>query len=189
MSVAVMGLRLFAIAVWLLRRRESVYLLFTLYTLFMALRGFHYYMGLEPLPIPSAWFGWMTVNSVNALLVTWYFFVATLVPQAPRWIGRALLVLLATLRYRLLPRLQGSALQVRWEVIDVPLLEWLYPRSALHVLRILQEGIAKCCSTRRPLNCAFPPAKKLRVCSSCCKTTVRALRPGPRPTPGAASPT
>jgi hypothetical protein len=27
------------------------------------------------------------VNSVNALLVTWYFFVATLVPLAPRWRG------------------------------------------------------------------------------------------------------
>lgn len=95
MSIAVMGLGLFAFSVWLLRRRESIYLLFALYTLFMVLRGLHYYMGLEPLTIPSAWFGWITVNSVNALLVTWYFFVATLVPRAPRWVGRALLVLLA----------------------------------------------------------------------------------------------
>jgi signal transduction histidine kinase len=95
MSIAVMGLGLFAFSVWLLRRRESIYLLFALYTLFMVLRGVHYYTGLEPLPIPSAWFGWITVNSVNALLVTWYFFVATLVPRAPRWVGRGLLVLLA----------------------------------------------------------------------------------------------
>lgn len=95
MSFAVMGLGLFALLVWLLRRRESIYLLFAVYTLFMALRGLHYYMGVDPLPIPSAWFGWITVNSVNALLVTWYFFVATLVPKAPRFVGRALLVLLA----------------------------------------------------------------------------------------------
>lgn len=95
MSFAVMGLGLFALLVWLLRRRESIYLLFAVYTLFMALRGLHYYMGVEPLPIASAWFGWITVNSVNALLVTWYFFVATLVPRAPRFVGRALLVLLA----------------------------------------------------------------------------------------------
>lgn len=95
MSFAVMGLGLFALLVWLLRRRESIYLLFAVYTLFMALRGLHYYMGVEPLPIPSAWFGWITVNSVNALLVTWYFFVATLVPKAPRFVGRALLALLA----------------------------------------------------------------------------------------------
>jgi signal transduction histidine kinase len=95
MSFAVMGLGLFALLVWLLRRRESIYLLFAVYTLFMALRGLHYYMGIDPLPVPSAWFGWITVNSVNALLVTWYFFVATLVPKAPRFVGRALLVLLA----------------------------------------------------------------------------------------------
>jgi signal transduction histidine kinase len=94
MSVAVMGLGLFALAVWLRRRHEQAYLLFALYTLFMVMRGLHYYMGLEPLPIPTAWFGWMTVNSVNGLLVTWYFFVASLVPQAPRWPGRALLGLM-----------------------------------------------------------------------------------------------
>jgi signal transduction histidine kinase len=52
-----------------------------------------------------------------------------------------LLLLLATLRYRLAPRLDGSGLQLHWEVSDVPALEWLDPRSALHVLRILQEGI------------------------------------------------
>lgn len=95
MSFAVMGLGLFALLVWLLRRRESIYLLFAVYTLFMALRGLHYYMGVDPLPIASAWFGWITVNSVNALLVTWYFFVVTLVPKAPRFVGRALLGLLA----------------------------------------------------------------------------------------------
>lgn len=52
------------------------------------------------------------------------------------------LLLLATLRYRLLPRLRDSSLSLRWEVIDVPPLEWLDPRSALHILRILQEGIS-----------------------------------------------
>ena len=53
-----------------------------------------------------------------------------------------LLLLLATLRYRLAPRLEGSGLRLRWEVVDVPALTWLDPRSALHVLRILQEGIS-----------------------------------------------
>lgn len=95
MGVAVMGLGLFAFAVWLLRRHESAYLLFAVYALLVALRGWHFHVGLQPLPLPSAWFGWMTVNAVNALLVTWYFFVATLVPNPPRWIGRALLLLLA----------------------------------------------------------------------------------------------
>ncbi|MEO5794748.1 MAG: sensor histidine kinase [Rhodoferax sp.] len=93
-SVAVLGLGLFALAVWLLRRGEIAYLLFALYALLLGLRSLHFHMGLQPLPIASAWFGWMTVNAVNALLVTWYFFVTTLVPRAPRWPGRSLLGLL-----------------------------------------------------------------------------------------------
>ena len=51
-----------------------------------------------------------------------------------------LLLLLATLRYRLGPRLDGSGISLRWEVQDVPALDWLDPRNALHILRILQEG-------------------------------------------------
>ena len=50
-----------------------------------------------------------------------------------------LLLLLATLRFRLEPRLQGSGLALEWAVEDVPPLPWLEPRSALHVLRIFQE--------------------------------------------------
>lgn len=50
-----------------------------------------------------------------------------------------LLLLLATLRFRLAPRLQGSGLTLDWAVDDVPRLEWLEPRSALHILRIFQE--------------------------------------------------
>ncbi|MGC4367594.1 ATP-binding protein [Hydrogenophaga sp. R2] len=50
-----------------------------------------------------------------------------------------LLLLLATLRFRLAPRLQGSGLTLDWAVDDVPRLQWLEPRSALHILRIFQE--------------------------------------------------
>ena len=50
-----------------------------------------------------------------------------------------LLLLLATLRFRLAPRLQGSGLALDWAVSDVPPLTWLEPRSALHILRIFQE--------------------------------------------------
>jgi len=50
-----------------------------------------------------------------------------------------LLLLLATLRFRLAPRLQGSGLTLDWAVDDVPRLAWLEPRSALHILRIFQE--------------------------------------------------
>ncbi|AYQ29895.1 MULTISPECIES: sensor histidine kinase [unclassified Polaromonas] len=51
-----------------------------------------------------------------------------------------LLLLLATLRFRLGPRLAGAGVSLQWEISDVPPLPWLDPRNALHILRILQEA-------------------------------------------------
>ncbi|WP_208514056.1 sensor histidine kinase [Variovorax paradoxus] len=53
-----------------------------------------------------------------------------------------LLLLLATLRFRLAPRIEGAGIALRWEVQPVPPLPWLDPGSALHILRIMQECIA-----------------------------------------------
>ncbi|MFM9926227.1 ATP-binding protein [Variovorax sp. H27-G14] len=53
-----------------------------------------------------------------------------------------LLLLLATLRFRLAPRIEGAGVSLRWEVQPVPSLPWLDPNSALHILRITQECIA-----------------------------------------------
>jgi signal transduction histidine kinase len=53
-----------------------------------------------------------------------------------------LLLLLATLRYRLGPRLESSGVALRWNVQELPALDWLDPTSALHILRIVQESIA-----------------------------------------------
>jgi signal transduction histidine kinase len=50
-----------------------------------------------------------------------------------------LLLLLATLRFRLGSRLEQAGIRLQWEVQDVPPLPWLDPQSALHILRILQE--------------------------------------------------
>ena len=52
-----------------------------------------------------------------------------------------LLLLLATLRFRLDPRLENTGIDLHWDVIDVPALDWLDPKSALHILRILQEAL------------------------------------------------
>jgi len=52
-----------------------------------------------------------------------------------------LLLLLATLRFRLEPRIEGAGLALRWDVRPIPPLPWLDPSTALHVLRILQEAI------------------------------------------------
>jgi signal transduction histidine kinase len=51
-----------------------------------------------------------------------------------------LLLLLATLRFRLGPRLESAGIALRWEVVMVPALDWIDPRNALHILRILQEA-------------------------------------------------
>jgi signal transduction histidine kinase len=53
-----------------------------------------------------------------------------------------LLLLLATLRFRLGSRLESTGIMLRWEISDVPALDWLDPRNALHILRILQEAFA-----------------------------------------------
>jgi signal transduction histidine kinase len=52
-----------------------------------------------------------------------------------------LLLLLATWRFRLEPRLEDTGMALRWEVVVVPPLDWLDPKSALHILRILQEAL------------------------------------------------
>ena len=53
-----------------------------------------------------------------------------------------LVYLLATLRFRLEPRLESAGIRLRWEVRDVPPLAWLMPRHSLHILRILQEAFS-----------------------------------------------
>ncbi len=52
-----------------------------------------------------------------------------------------LLLLLATLRFRLGPRLNASGIRLIWSVQPVPALVWLDSANALHILRILQECI------------------------------------------------
>lgn len=51
-----------------------------------------------------------------------------------------LLLLLGTLRFRIGPRFKNMGIELRWEVQDVPPLEWLEPKQSLHILRILQEA-------------------------------------------------
>lgn len=53
-----------------------------------------------------------------------------------------LLLLLASVRYRLGQRLQAAGIEVLWLVQDVPSLPWLDPKSALHILRIFQEVLS-----------------------------------------------
>lgn len=51
-----------------------------------------------------------------------------------------LLLLVATLRFRLQPRLESTGIKLVWQVEEVPPLTWLDQRNCLHILRILQEA-------------------------------------------------
>lgn len=53
-----------------------------------------------------------------------------------------LLLLLATLRFRLGQRFEQAGIALQWQVTTLPELEWLDHHSSLHVLRILQESFA-----------------------------------------------
>lgn len=57
-------------------------------------------------------------------------------------IERDLVTLLATLRYRIGPRLAKAGLDVEWDMPDLPKLEWMDAAAALQILRIVQESIA-----------------------------------------------
>src|SRR5450830_1864564 len=51
-----------------------------------------------------------------------------------------LLLLLATLRFRLAPRVESAGIRLLWKVETVPALDWIDPRNALHILRILHAA-------------------------------------------------
>jgi signal transduction histidine kinase len=69
-----------------------------------------------------------------------------------------LLLLLATLRFRLAPRIESAGLALRWEVQPVPALPWLNPGSALHILRIMQECVANVLRHTRATTIRFSTA-------------------------------
>ncbi|MDR6888496.1 MULTISPECIES: sensor histidine kinase [Variovorax] len=69
-----------------------------------------------------------------------------------------LLLLLATLRFRLAPRIESAGLALRWEVQSVPSLSWLNPGSALHILRIMQECVANVLRHTRATTIRFSTA-------------------------------
>ncbi|HET9863461.1 MAG TPA: sensor histidine kinase [Steroidobacteraceae bacterium] len=54
-------------------------------------------------------------------------------------VGDDLLILLATLRFRLEGRLQAAGIALVWDVQAVPSLGWLNPALSLHILRSVQE--------------------------------------------------
>ena len=69
-----------------------------------------------------------------------------------------LLLLLATLRFRLAPRIESAGVALHWEVQPVPALSWLDPGGALHILRIMQECVANVLRHTRATTIRFSTA-------------------------------
>jgi signal transduction histidine kinase len=78
-----------------------------------------------------------------------------------------LLLLLATLRFRLTPRLESAGIALRWDIENVPALDWLDPRNALHILRIMQEAFSNIIKHTQ--------ATEIRVATSCDAEHVRVI--------------
>jgi signal transduction histidine kinase len=67
-------------------------------------------------------------------------------------VGDDLLILLATLRFRLEGRLQAAGIRLLWDVESLPSLAWLNPALALHILRIMQEILTNVLKHARATN-------------------------------------
>ena len=77
-TVAFLATGVFALFVWFSRRSERIYLLYFLTSAVCFLRMLHTFVGVEPLIVDDAWFGWLTVNSTFWMMLALHLFVAEL---------------------------------------------------------------------------------------------------------------
>ena len=77
-ALAFLATGVFALFVWLSRRNEPIYLLYFLTSAVVFLRMLHTFVGMHPLIISDAWFGWITVISPYWMIVVLHLFVAEL---------------------------------------------------------------------------------------------------------------
>lgn len=72
-----------------------------------------------------------------------------------------LVTALATLRYRVQPRMQAAGLAMHWAVDDIPAMSGMSPRSVLQVQRILLEALTNVLKHAKAdavwINCALAP--------------------------------
>ncbi|HEX7863570.1 MAG TPA: ATP-binding protein [Variovorax sp.] len=104
-SAAFLAVGAFAFAVWLGRRRESLYLLFFAISAMAFLRTLHYYAGGSYLPISDDWFEWMTVSSLLWLIILIHLFLQRLHQQPSVWLTRIAIALVLACNIATLPQL------------------------------------------------------------------------------------
>ncbi|RSZ39609.1 MULTISPECIES: sensor histidine kinase [unclassified Variovorax] len=104
-SAAFLAVGAFAFAVWLGRRRESLYLLFFAISAMAFLRTLHYYAGGSYIPISDDWFEWMTVSSLLWLIILIHLFLQRLHQQPSVWLTRISIALVLACNITTLPQL------------------------------------------------------------------------------------
>ncbi len=92
MNAAFVAVGLFSFSVWVVRQRYPNLLLFLVSVLHIV-RRWHFQLGAETLPIPDAWFVWLTLNALLWQVIATHFFLEFLHERKLRWFGRGLLVL------------------------------------------------------------------------------------------------
>ena len=107
-SVAFLALGLFALAVWWRRRQESLYGLCFIASVFFVARCLHYVTPLNPAFMPSAWFGWISVNAVSWLVATILLFNFRYCHRRYPWLERGIIGSIALQTLVTLPWLAGS---------------------------------------------------------------------------------
>lgn len=96
-----------ALVAWWLRR-EALYGLFFASTVLSYLRCLHYHVGTRPLPIPEAWFTWLTLASLAWLLGVSYLMSVHLHNVRQRWVERPMLAAIAIFTVVTLPILADA---------------------------------------------------------------------------------
>ncbi|XAH23489.1 ATP-binding protein [Xylophilus sp. GW821-FHT01B05] len=96
---------LFSFAVWCVRRRETLYLLFFTTAVAQALRTQQFIIGNEAPLLPDALFGWVTANAVNWWISCVYLFTMRVHGKTLPWVERGLVTTVAAVSLATLPGL------------------------------------------------------------------------------------
>lgn len=107
-SVAFSVLGLFSLSIWWRRRHESIYMLCFLAALCFVARYIHFVTPLNIHWVPSAWFGWLSVNAVSWLVAVILIFNLRLCGRQVRWLERGIVVSIVLHGVVTLPLLEST---------------------------------------------------------------------------------
>lgn len=140
MGACFLVLGVFSFAVWLKRRRESLYLLFAITALCFVARYLHFVTPLNHRLMPSAWFGWMTVWALSCMSVAMVLFAFRLCERRFPRFERILLSFLVLHGLSTLPPLMSSTTIAALSVIVYAALGLLMLPATYLTLRAAKQA-------------------------------------------------